>query len=159
MIVPGTVHVKYTINNEDYYFQNSTQHPIGINTITLFVPISVVSSQLNSLDIFIKSDDGEGSIEPLEFRGVVMGAGIIESSWDGKVDISDFYSFPIHGSIDVSYADYVPTITLLVPDKVNVTDEYEQSIHGGMSVDYEDDIDIIRGVRYITEPLRMVREE
>lgn len=149
----GTVWLRYKVNSEvqptaNAPFIHVIQFPEGEDTVTFFFPVEVLGGQFNDVTVEIMSDT-TGTIDVQDVWMSIMATGINEAAWEGLIEVSDEYLFPIGEGIGFSYEDTAPTITLLTPIAIStLSDEFDFPLGTGLIFEYEDSCSIIleRGV-------------
>lgn len=112
----GTIRYKYAINGQENEFIHEVQAPAGVDTVTLFLPFNIEGNIPYNFDIYIQSDGAAGTVEPLDLKGAIVGAGIVTNEWDGFIVLEDsmgritaYPALPRAMSEEVSISMHVPT--------------------------------------------------
>lgn len=95
MINDTTVKFKYENNSEEIDFIHEAQTGKGVNTITLFMPVTAKPNELNTFVVYIASD-GIGSVDIMDFRGSISGSGLSYTEWDGSIILEDAFGRIAH---------------------------------------------------------------
>jgi len=123
MDAAGSVKIKYQINGVDYYFIHICQVPEGIHTLTLFIPVHGKLNVINSLKVYIMSEDSSGLVNALDFNGGISGSGISDIDWDGYIVLDDIVpKYEIAGLTQTVTGDSA-TVTLYNPIVTSVEDK------------------------------------
>lgn len=118
----GTVRYKYTINGEENEFIHELQVPAGVNTATLFLPFNINGNFPYNFDIYIQTDGATGTVEPLDLKGAIVGAGIVTNDWDGFIVLEDSMGrLTVHPGLPRDMADDM-RLTMQVPVRITAED-------------------------------------
>ena len=107
----GIVKVRYKLNDDYLPFIHICQFPIGTDTITLYIPMSITNDSVNEIKIEIQSDDGIGTIGVGDEYIGIMGSNITTLDWDGYINASDSFAFPFQAGMAFTFSD-VPAVTI-----------------------------------------------
>lgn len=107
----GIVRVRYLLNSDYLPFIHVCQFPVGLDTITLYLPIALTNIIVNQLDVEIMSDDGTGIIAVDNVQIGLQGVGVTSGEWDGYIDAADSYFFPFQNGIGFNYEDEAEVTT------------------------------------------------
>lgn len=99
----GIVKVRYKLNDDYLPFIHICQFPIGTDTITLYIPISITNEEVNEIKLEIQSDDGIGTISVGDEYIGIQGTNITTLGWDGYINAADTYAFPFQTGIGFTY--------------------------------------------------------
>ena len=107
----GTVYVRFRLNGEYLPFIHVLQFPVGLDTITLFLPLSISNELVNDFRVEIQSPDGVGIIAVDNAKIALQGVGVTTGNWDGYIEIEDEYSFPFQRGLGFNYEDEAEVVT------------------------------------------------
>lgn len=139
---PGNVKYMYTLNEQPIDFIHDVRVFEGVDTTTLFIYLNVEPDVYNNLRVYVSSENATGSVEPLNMRGSVIGAGISINEFDGTLSFFDTFGFALNGQLNVRFIDNVPIIGLMKPEEGDVSDVYGLDIDNGLDIGLEDAIKI-----------------
>ena len=134
----GTVFVRYVLNNEALPFIHACQFPIGVDTITLFLPIPISNEFVNDLQLEIMSTDGAGSVDVGDVKILLQGAGVTTGNWDGYIEIADTYAFPFQAGLGFAYEETANTDVDFnsSSEELEASDSYSFPFQAGLGFTY-----------------------
>lgn len=126
--ISGPVEFRYRVNSDVLDFIHEVQMPFGIDTATLFIPFAAVGGIPTTFEVQVKSTDAQGTVQPLDLRGAVLGSGIQTDDWDGIIRLEDeFGRITRHRGIR-NITETEIRFTKRTPIKANVEDLFERII-------------------------------
>lgn len=143
MMLSGTIAFKYSINGVEDLFIHEYQVPLGIHTITLFIPIKAAKNEENTFKVFVRSPNSSGVISFYDFRGAVSGSGIITVDWDGNINVNDSFNISHIGKKTFPFND--SDIDMVVDSPINggvITEVYDFEHIGGAEFNFTDELSI-----------------
>lgn len=142
----GTVRYKYVLNDIDVDFIHECQYDEGIDTTTLFLPFVVPATLTQRLDIYVQSDDATGTVENLDMRGAILGAGVIAATWDGTINIIEAFNLTLVGCVSIPFAEGGVDVSTQIPTPAMCTDLFGLSLEGVIEIPFSDELRIITAV-------------
>lgn len=134
---PGTVFIRYVLNSEPLPFIHVCQFPIGVDTVTLFLPIAMTNDEVNDLKIQIMSSDGAtGLIDLGDAQVTLQGAGVTTGNWDGYIDETvDTYAFPFRAGLGFAYTESL-SFEDTTSEDIPASDSYAFPFQAGLGFAY-----------------------
>lgn len=142
----GTIRYKYVLNDIDVDFIHECQYDEGIDTTTLFLPFVVPATLTQRLDIYVQSDDAIGTVENLDMRGAILGAGVIGATWDGTINIIEAFNLALVGCVSIPFAEGGVDVSTQIPTPAMCTDLFGLSLEGVIEIPFSDELRIITAV-------------
>ena len=130
----ASVLVKYELNSETVDFVHEVKCFEGTDTVTLFLPVLASPEQANTLRVLVKASSGTGVIDQYDFKGVIMGSGIITSSWDGIIQCLDSVPELLINGVAVVNIDAAASISLHTNSAIDPSDELDGLDIAGLGV-------------------------
>ena len=121
LIERGLVRFKYVLNSEEIDFIHEVDMS-ALDTATLFLPFAVEPNIYNRFTIYVQSDDAEGLINAMNFRGSILGTGIAVDEFDGTIVADDALSIRLKGKIQIPIREEFNKVSLDVPLRDAVSD-------------------------------------
>lgn len=135
----GHVYVRYRVNGFYEPFIHVCQFPVGLDTITLFLPVNITNEQINEVVVEIMSTDGEGTVAVDNCHIVIQGVGVTAGVWDGYLEATDEYQFNIQEGIGFTYDDSTSSYSEGEPQRDNARDTYSFGVGSdGIAFGYTD---------------------
>lgn len=134
---PGTVFIRYVLNSEPLPFIHVCQFPIGVDTVTLFLPIAMTNDAVNDLKLQIMSSDGAtGLIDLGDAQVTLQGAGVTTGNWDGYIDETvDTYAFPFRAGLGFAYTGSL-SFEDTTSEDIPASDSYAFPFQAGLGFAY-----------------------
>lgn len=135
----GTLAYRYFLNSQELDFIHEVNKFEGVDTTTLFIPITVDANIPNTLRVVVSSSDGaRGTVQPLEMRGAVLGVGINLSDWDGNISIKDNFSLALNGGLEINFVDTVNSVGMYDYIPARISDDFVVEINNGVDINFTD---------------------
>lgn len=143
MNAAGAVKFKYSLNGVEEDFIHECQVPAGIHTVTLFMYISGVSTQVNDFRVYVSSDDATGTVPQLGLKGAITGPGMISPGWGGTLEIEEEFTAFVGGQDIVGISENI-TIDRQAPTKITASDTFTPFVGGLEIVGLSDNMALTR---------------
>lgn len=139
----GLSRFKYRLNSEDIDFIHESYVTADTDTVTLFIPITIMANVFYTFEIFAQSDGFTGSIELYDVRGALFGIGVLTSQWDGTLTFEDVFKLSGDRDYTIAFNDDSINVALDVPTPVALSDKFVLSGDRDYTIAFSDNVSII----------------
>lgn len=139
---PGTVKIKYKINDEEQLFSPQQIMPIDGYYIlsVLYVLKDITEETQNIFEVYIESEDGTANVDVENCIINLSGSGIVDAKkWDGTLSFNEGITAIYLGTVNmnINYVDNLKT-TLHRCSKISLNENYDPVYLGSYIQNYND---------------------